>query len=152
MMPKVRKRNCFNQPSMETILTVFEIIALVAFTALCLALIYGVKQALHLFDKTSRSIDEATALMRNIEENITPVINTLNTTLKQTSETIEQVDKELKNASAIITHFRSVAERIDNLEQRLQQEVEQPLMQAASLISGISKAIIAFSETFGRKR
>lgn len=151
-MPKVRKRNCFNQPFMETILTVFEIIALAAFASLCLVLIRGVKQALLLFDKTSQSLDEMTALMRNIEGNITPVINTLNTTLKQTGETIEQVDKELKNASAIIMHFRSVAERIDNLEQRLQQKVEHPLMQAASLISGVSKAIIAFSETLGRKR
>lgn len=137
---------------METILAIFQIIALAALAALCIALIRGVKRALALFDKTSHSLDEMTTLMRSIEGNLTPVVRTLDATLKQTGETVGRIDRELENASAIVQHFRAIAGRVDDLERRLQQKIEGPLMQAASLVSGLSKAVIAFSETFGRKR
>ncbi len=137
---------------MDITLIIFEIIALTAFASLCIALLIGVKRALLLFNKTSQSLDEMTALMRTIEGNLTPVAQTLDITLKQTTETLERIDKEIENASAIVGHFRAVAGRIDDLEQRLHQKVERPLLQAATLISGVSKAVIAFYDTFARKR
>lgn len=137
---------------MENTLVVFEIIALIAFSALCIVLVGAVRRGLVLLDKTTQSLDEVVSVVKDIDRKVMPVIETLNTTLKQTGETVEQIDKELENVSVIVGHFRAVAERIDVLEQRIQSKVERPLLQAATLVSGVSKAIIAFSDTFGRKR
>lgn len=137
---------------METILVIFEIIALAAFVALCIVLVGAVRRGLVLLDKTTQSLDEVVHVVKDIDRRVMPVIETLNTTLKQTGDTVEQIDRELENVSAIIGHFKAVAERVDTLEQRIQSKVERPLLQAATFVSGISKAVVAFSDTFGRKR
>ncbi len=136
---------------MPQLLAIVGIIALLCFAAMCVYVIIALKDSRVLFRQVTKSLDDTVKIISIIETNLTPTLESANETLKQTTSTITLLDSQLQSIESGIQHFNAVAQRVDDLEARLQSKVEGPLMQAASVVSGVAKAVSAFSTVWSKK-
>ncbi len=136
---------------MPQLLAIVGIIALLCFAAMCVYVIIALKDSRVLFRQVTKSLDDTVKIVAKIETNLAPALESANETLKQTTTTITLLDSQLQSIESGIQHFKAIAERVDGLEARLQSKVEGPLMQAASVVSGVAKAVSAFSSAWSKK-
>ena len=47
--------------------------------------------------------------------------------------------------------FKEIAQRVNELEAKLQQKIEKPIMQAAGIFAGVASAIDTFASEFKKK-
>ncbi len=133
---------------MPQLLAFVGIIALLCFAAMCVYVILALKDTRILFRQVTHSLDETVKIVSKIEANLAPTLESANQTLKQTTATITLLDSQLQSIESGLNHFNAVAQRVDELESRLQSKVEGPLMQAASVVSGVAKAVTAFTSSW----
>jgi len=137
---------------MSELLSIVGIIALLCFAAMCVYVIVALKASRVLFHQVAQSLDQTVKIVAKIETNLAPTLESANETLKQTTSTITLLDSQLQSVESGLQHFNAVAQRVDELEARLQNKVEGPLMQAASVVSGVAKAVSAFSSSWSSKK
>ncbi|MBK9246898.1 MAG: hypothetical protein IPM69_01990 [Ignavibacteria bacterium] len=137
---------------MSQVLVYVGIIALLCFAAMCVYVIIALKDSRILFRQVTQSLDDTVKIVAKIETNLAPTLESANETLKQTTSTVTLLETQLQSIESGLQHFNAVAQRVDELESRLQSKIEGPLMQAASVVSGVAKAVSAFSSTWSNKK
>ncbi len=136
---------------METALIIAGIVALVAFVGVCIVAISTLRRVSDIMLDVSAAVDETKRLSAELNRNLPQTFATLNATSSQLTTTLKNVDVQLESLGEGIGQFKQIGSRINGLEAKLQDKVEGPLMQAASVVAGISKAISTFANGVSKR-
>ncbi len=122
---------------MDSLRVVMEIIAYAAATALCLYLIVilgRVRDILIIMEKDLREISaKAIPVMENLEV-ITDRVKTVT----------ESVDEQVDIVRGAIDSLKEIAENIVAFERRVQEKIEEPVMDTVSTFAAIFKGVRTF--------
>ncbi|MFN4989244.1 MAG: DUF948 domain-containing protein [Ignavibacteria bacterium] len=127
------------------ILNVIGLISLIAVAVVVISFLLKAKSALQELMSTLRSMSQT---IDRIEKDSKPVFIQLETTLQDTSSTMKSVQKQMSTVESALGSIKQIADRVNDLEARLQAKIEKPVMQAAGFVSGITNAIESFMAEF----
>lgn len=124
---------------MESILQVVQIIAFAAVSVLCVFLVVVLVRVRKLLDIVEQDLRQMSAKAIPVLDNLEVITDKL----KIIAESIgDQVDS-LKHA---IGSFKEIAENILAFEQRVQDRIEEPVMNAVESLASIFKGVQSFIE------
>ena len=119
---------------METVLQLVQVIALLSLTVLCIYLIVTLSRLRRdLADFAQRS---------------KPVLENLAFITEKLRSTAEKIDDHVDIVKSSLTSFKNVADNVFLLEQRVQQRIEEPIIQVASIIGTIVSSVGIFFDRF----
>jgi len=127
------------------ILNVIGLISLIAVAVVVISFLLKAKSALQELMSTLRSMSQT---IDRIEKDSKPVFIQLETTLQDTSSTMKSVQKQMSTVESAVGSIKQIADRVNDLEARLQAKIEKPVMQAVGFVSGITNAIESFMAEF----
>lgn len=136
---------------METFLLFAASLALLGIAALCVYAIIMIKDARQVLLSMNRSLLDALQAGQKLGNELEPTFKNINQTLQQTTLTMHSLQTQIDGAGQAIEQFKEMAVRINELESRVQSKIEKPVMQAASILSGITSAISTFSSVLRKK-
>ena len=119
---------------METVLQLVQTVALVSLTALCIFLMValsGIKRDLAEFVQRSK-----------------PVLDNLAFITERLKSTAQKIDEHVDIVKGSLTSLKNVADNVLMLEERVQQQLEEPIMQVASVLGAIVSTIGGLIERF----
>lgn len=132
---------------METVLIISGIVALITFVVLCVYAVRTLQRMTTMMISVTSTLDESKKLASELNKNLPTMFTSINSISQQLGGTMSKVDTQLDTLQSGLNEFKAISQRVNNLEQRLQTKLEKPLMQAATVVSGISKAITTFSNS-----
>ena len=106
---------------MEIAKDMILIIALLSLIIVCGYLIQFLQEA-------KKSISNLVQIAHKVENTTKPAIDQLQTTLVDTSQTLQSVQKQLSTIDDTLNQFKEIAQRVNELEAKLQQKIEMPLI------------------------
>jgi ABC-type transporter Mla subunit MlaD len=101
--------------------------------------------------EAKKSLSNLVQFAHKVENTTKPAIDQLQTTLVDTSTTLQSVQKQLSTIDDTLNQFKEIAHRVNELEAKLQQKIEKPIMQAAGIFAGVASAIDTFASEFKKK-
>ena len=117
---------------METVLQIVQVAALLSLTALCLYLIVSL---------ASMRRDFAQFVHRS-----TPVLDNLAFITERLKSTAQKIDDHVDIVKSSLNSIKSVADNVLLLEERVQRQLEEPVLQVASIIGSIVSTVAALFE------
>jgi len=118
----------------ETVLQFVQLIALISLTALSIYLIVilsGVRRDLSEFVQRSK-----------------PVLENLAFITEKLRSTAQKIDDHVDIVKSSLAALKSVADNVLILEERVQQRIEEPILQVASIIGAIVSSVGVFFDRF----
>ena len=120
---------------MDTVLLHYvEMIALISLTALSIYLIV-------ILSGLRRDVSEFVQRAKPVLENLAFVTDKLKSTAQKIDDNVDIVKSSLNS-------LKSVADNVVGLEERVQQRLEEPILQVASIIGAIVSAVGVFFDRF----
>ena len=119
---------------METVLQFVQVIALISLTALCIYLIVilsGLRRDLSDFVQRAR-----------------PVLENLAFITEKMRSTAQKIDDHVDIVKSSLNSLKSVADNVLVLEERVQQRLEEPILQVASILGAIVSSVGIFFDRF----
>lgn len=119
---------------METVLQFVQLIALISLTALCVYLIVilsGLRRDLSDFVQRAR-----------------PVLENLAFITEKLRSTAQKIDDHVDIVKSSLNSLKSVADNVLVLEERVQQRLEEPILQVASILGAIVSSVGIFFDRF----
>ena len=119
---------------METVLQFVQVIALISLTALCVYLIVilsGLRRDLSDFVQRAR-----------------PVLENLAFITEKLRSTAQKIDDHVDIVKSSLNSLKSVADNVLVLEERVQQRLEEPILQVASILGAIVSSVGIFFDRF----
>jgi septal ring factor EnvC (AmiA/AmiB activator) len=123
------------------ILIVFALLSLTILASVCVMFILKAQKAVQ---DIMRIFSNLSQTVQRIEEDSKPVFSQLETTLQDTSTTMKSLQKQMTTVEGTLDSIKQIADRVNDLEAKLQAKIEKPVMQAAGFVSGITNAIETF--------
>jgi len=118
----------------ETVLQLVQVIALISLTVLCIYLIITLSRLRRdLADFAQRS---------------KPVLDNLAFITEKLKSTAQKIDDHVDIVKSSLTSFKNVADNVLLLEERVQQRIEEPIIQVASIIGTVVSSIALFFDRF----
>jgi len=118
----------------ETVLQLVQVVSLVSLTALCVYLIValsGIRRDLAEFVQRSK-----------------PVLENLAFITERLKSTAQKIDDHVDIVKGSLNSLKNVADNVLLLEERVQQQLEEPIMQVASVLGAIVSSIGGLFERF----
>ncbi|MBA4313351.1 MAG: hypothetical protein C0417_12065 [Chlorobiaceae bacterium] len=122
---------------MDTLLVLMEIIALAALTVLCIYLItvfIRVKSILQIIESETKTV-VAKAI---------PVLNNIEIITEKIKSVTENIDEQVVLVKSSISSIKEIADNIVNLERRVQERIEEPVMETVGTLAAVVSGIRAF--------
>ena len=119
---------------METVLQFVQLIALISLTALSIYLIV-------ILSGLKRDVSEFVQRAKPVLENLAFITEKL-------KSTAQKIDDHVDIVKSSLTSLKSVADNVLVLEERVQQRLEEPILQVASIIGAIVSSVGVFFERF----
>ena len=119
---------------METVLQFVQLIALICLTALSIYLIV-------ILSGLRRDVSEFVQRAKPVLENLAFITEKLKSTAQKIDDHVDIVKTSLNS-------LKSVADNVLVLEERVQQRLEEPILQVASIIGAIVSSLGVFFERF----
>lgn len=124
---------------MEIVLIIAQIVALVSVSALCLYLISVLGQF-------RRDVSDFTQRAR-------PVLDNLSTITENLKSASEKIDDQVDIVKDSLQSFKDVADNVLLFERRVQERLEEPILQVATVLGTIVNTVAAFIKGFrGQER
>jgi uncharacterized protein YoxC len=123
----------------ETILVVAQILALLCLSALCIYMIVVLLRVREILSNLERDIKEMTTRAVPILENmefITARVKTIT----------ENIDDQVNSVRDSIVSMRQVAMNVVDLERKMQERIEGPILEGVAFVSAIFKGVRTFVE------
>jgi hypothetical protein len=118
----------------ETVLQFVQLIALISLTALSIYLIV-------ILSCLRRDVSEFVQRAKPVLENLAFITEKL-------KSTAQKIDDHVDIVKSSLTSLKSVADNVLVLEERVQQRLEEPILQVASIIGAIVSSVGVFFERF----
>lgn len=115
---------------METVLAFAQLLALVCVSALCIYLIVVLKQ----FKKDFTELNQHSK----------PVLENLSVITEKLKSAATKIDEQVDIVKSSLESVKTVADSVVMFEQRVQEQLEGPIMQVASVIGATISGITAF--------
>ena len=119
---------------METVLQFVQLIALISLTALSIYLIV-------ILSGLRREVSEFVQRAKPVLENLAFITEKLKSTAQKIDDHVDIVKSSLNS-------LKSVADNVLVLEERVQQRLEEPILQVASIIGAIVSSVGVFFDRF----
>ncbi|GIV54200.1 MAG: hypothetical protein KatS3mg039_0718 [Candidatus Kapaibacterium sp.] len=136
---------------MET--TIF-VLAAVILIALLVLIIVGVRLLLRLngvIEVAEEALEQSQQVLGTLSTQLPSVLDSIENLSVKATQTLDEANQKLAIMGDAFDQFRQVSERINWLERRLQEKIEGPLMDAAKVVAGVTKAIKTFADAFNRR-
>jgi len=121
-------------------MTFFLIVASIALLAIAAASIYSIglmKDAKHVFNQLEGSVKE-------ISEKSGPLLENSGVITGKIREVVESIDGEVTNVKEAVDSLVGAIESIVDLERKVKSKIEDPILDAAGFVAGITKGIKTF--------
>ena len=119
---------------METVLQLIQAIALLSLTVLCVYLVI-------VLSSLRRDLAE-------FAQRSKPVLDNLAFITEKLKSTAQKIDDHVDIVKGSLNSFKSVADNVLLLEERVQQRLEEPILQVASIIGTIVSSVGVFFDRF----
>lgn len=119
---------------MDTVLQLAQVVALVCVSALCVYLIVVLTQL-------KRDLSEFSQRSKPVLENLAHITERL-------KSAAEKIDTQADIMRGSLNSLKSVADNVLLFEQRIQEKIEEPILQVSSIIGAIVASIATFFERF----
>lgn len=119
---------------METVLQFVQLIALICLTALSIYLIV-------ILSGLRRDMSEFVQRAKPVLENLAFITEKL-------KSTAQKIDDHVDIVKSSLTSLKNVADNVLVLEERVQQRIEEPILQVASIIGAIVSSVGVFFDRF----
>lgn len=136
---------------MDTIFVVASTLAVVSVIVVCVFLVAAIRRLNDVLLDVRETVGETKRMILEVNKNLPNTFATLNQTGEQLQSTLKNVDVQVGQLGQGLEQFKEIGTRINGLEAKLQDKIEGPLMQAAGVVSGISKAITTFVQGVSRR-
>jgi ABC-type transporter Mla subunit MlaD len=136
---------------MENVLLVSGIVGIIALIVVCVFVISAIRRLNDVLLELRETVGESKRMIAEVNRNLPQTFATLNQTGEQLQSTLKNVDVQVGQLGQGLEQFKEIGTRINGLEAKLQDKIEGPLMQAAGVVSGISKAITTFVNGVSRR-
>ncbi|MBL7998557.1 MAG: DUF948 domain-containing protein [Candidatus Kapabacteria bacterium] len=136
---------------MELTLSIAGLIAIIVFIVFCVYAIKSLRRITAMMGDAHETLRETKTIAQELSSSLPTTFKQITHITNQLGNTMNKVDTQLDTLHEGLQQFREVGERVNALESRLQDKLEAPLMSAASVVSGVSKAISAFASGLSRK-
>ncbi len=124
---------------MNDLLTITEIIALLSFTVLCF---YLITVLVH-FKKTLGEVEKD---VKDISTRVVPILENTEYVTTRLKSIAESIDDQVLTVRDSIASIRQVADNIVELERRVQDRIEGPLLEGISFASAVVRGVRTFLE------
>jgi uncharacterized protein YoxC len=118
----------------DTVLQLAQVVALVCVSALCVYLIVVLTQL-------KRDLSEFSQRSKPVLENLAHITERL-------KSVAEKIDTQADIMRGSLNSLKSVADNVLLFEQRIQENIEEPILQVSSMIGAIVASIATFFERF----
>jgi uncharacterized protein Yka (UPF0111/DUF47 family) len=118
----------------DTVLQLAQVVALVCVSALCVYLIV-------VLTEFKRDLSEFSQRSKPVLENLAHITERL-------KSAAEKIDTQADIMRGSLNSLKSVADNILLFEQRIQENIEEPILQVSSMIGAIVAGIATFFERF----
>ena len=122
---------------MESLLVVMEIVALAAAAALCVYLIIVLVRVRDLLALISREL-------REIGARAIPVMENLEVITDRVKGITENLDEQVDIVKGAVSAFRGVADSIVQFERRIQERIEEPVLESVGTLAALFKGVRTF--------
>lgn len=136
---------------MENVLLISGIVGVIALIVVCVFVISAIRRLNDVLLELRETVGESKRMIAEVNRNLPQTFATLNQTGEQLQSTLKNVDVQVGQLGQGLEQFKEIGTRINGLEAKLQDKIEGPLMQAAGVVSGISKAITTFVNGVSRR-
>lgn len=136
---------------MENLLMVSGVIGIAAIVAVCMYAVSALRRLNDVLLEVRETVGESKRMIAEVNRNLPQTFTSLNETSAQLQSTLRNVDANVGQLGQGLEQFKEIGTRINGLEAKLQEKIEGPLMQAAGVVSGISKAITTFVNGVSRR-
>lgn len=136
---------------METILLVLAAVLLIALLVLA---VLGIRLLLRLDTVTEHAtmlLQQSQQVIGTLSTQLPPLLERVEQLSVKATQTFDETNQKLAVMGDALDQFRQISERINWLERRLQEKIEGPLMDAAKVVAGVTKAIKTFADAFNRR-
>ncbi|MFM6955267.1 MAG: DUF948 domain-containing protein [Ignavibacteria bacterium] len=133
---------------MEQITNILIVCALLSITILAIVCVMFMLKAQTALQELMKYVGNLAQTVQRIEADSQPVFTQLETTLQDTSTTMKSLQKQMTTVEGALDSIKQIADRVNDLEAKLQAKIEKPVMQAAGFVSGITNAIETFMSEF----
>ncbi|MEY3689108.1 MAG: DUF948 domain-containing protein [Candidatus Kapaibacteriota bacterium] len=133
---------------MEQITNILIVCALLSITILAIVCVMFMLKAQTALQELMKYVGNLAQTVQKIEADSQPVFTQLETTLQDTSTTMKSLQKQMTTVEGALDSIKQIADRVNDLEAKLQAKIEKPVMQAAGFVSGITNAIETFMSEF----
>ena len=127
---------------MEIALQILGMIALLAFTMLCLKAVTFFKEASEFIKDASVSLDKMDKTLEEVKDAIIPALKNIEDTRNHIISLTSSIEKQIGVVS-------QVADPLVDVIQGLYQKVAQPLSYVGHLFTGVTKALDKFKSILG---
>lgn len=124
---------------MELIRDIFQVIAYASVAALCLYLIVVLKRVRVILSAMEENIAQIRAKAMPVLDNLQVITDKIRSITESIGDQVETIKDSLNS-------FKQIAENVLAFEQRVQAELEEPIVQTASTLAGVFRGIQGFIE------
>ena len=98
-----------------------------------------------------RTAKEAEKLMETTRQQIAPISHDLTIIVNDVKRIVSSIEKQTGMVEQGVGGIKDTVVRINQFEKTLQEKLEQPIIEAVTLISAVSKALRAFINVWKKK-
>jgi uncharacterized protein YoxC len=121
----------------QLVLVLFEIIALAALTVLCVYLITVIVRIRNIMTMVEQDVRELTSKALPVFENLEVITD-------KVKSITESIDEQVEVVRHSIDSIRIVADNVVDFERRVQDRLEEPIMETIATIAAIFKGVRTF--------
>ena len=133
---------------MEQITNILIVFALLSVTILAIFGVMFILKAQKALQDSIKIFVKLSNTVQRSEEDSKPIFTQLEVTLQDTSTSMKSLQKQMTTVEGTLDSIKQIADRVNDLEAKLQAKIEKPVMQAAGFVSGITSAIETFMSEF----
>ena len=126
---------------MDFVLLIMQIVALGCLSALCIYLISVLIRIRSIIADVERNLKELTS-------KAIPVFENLDVITKKIKSVTESIDEQVMMVKQSIQSIKDVADNIVSFERKVQERIEEPVLEIVSIFTGFFKGVRTFIERF----
>lgn len=129
---------------MEVVVSIATILAALAFTGMCVYIIVTLMAAKTLIEGITNHLGDVVGVLREVKDKVGPTLESVNKVTLKVHDIAEKAEQGMGTIDNTLLKVDGMVGRLTDMEARVQQKVEAPIIKAASAVSGVTKAVGAF--------